>query len=131
MPRAVVPILLEPLIASFSQAYPEIEVEIAASGELVDLATEGFDAGIRLGQFIAPDMVTVRLTQPFPAKNRLPNPSKIRPLDFKSEFRRSAICAVSATIGIDWSTLGIFRESGVTRMAQKKTVSVGKPVRRC
>jgi DNA-binding transcriptional LysR family regulator len=66
VPRAVVPILLEPLIASFCQAYPEIELEIAASEELVDLAAEGFDAGIRLGQFIAADMVAVRLTPPFP-----------------------------------------------------------------
>jgi DNA-binding transcriptional LysR family regulator len=66
VPRAVVPILLEPLIASFCQAYPEVEVEIAASKELVDLAAEGFDAGIRLGQFIAVDMVAVRLTPPFP-----------------------------------------------------------------
>jgi DNA-binding transcriptional LysR family regulator len=65
VPRAVVPILLEPLIVSFSQAYPEIEVEIAVSEELVDLAAEGFDAGIRLGQFIAPDMVAVRITPPF------------------------------------------------------------------
>src|ERR671931_2637307 len=65
-PPAVVPILLEPLVASFSRAYPEVEVEIAASEELVDLATEGFDAGIRLGQFIAADMVAVRLTKPFP-----------------------------------------------------------------
>src|SRR6266853_6170265 len=66
VPRAVVPILLEPLVASFCQAYPEVEVEIAASEELVDLAAEGFDAGIRLGQFIAADMVAVRLTPPFP-----------------------------------------------------------------
>src|ERR1700760_1021720 len=66
VPRAVVAILLEPLIASFCQAYPEVEVEIAASEELVDLAAQGFDAGIRLGQFIAADMVAVRLTQPFP-----------------------------------------------------------------
>src|SRR5215471_18344195 len=66
VPRAVVPILLEPLIASFCQAYPEVEVEIVASKELVDLAAEGFDAGIRLGQFIAADMVAVRLTPPFP-----------------------------------------------------------------
>jgi len=65
VPRAVVPILLEPLIASFCQAYPEVEVEIAASEELVDLAAQGFDAGIRLGQFIAADMVAVRLTPPF------------------------------------------------------------------
>jgi DNA-binding transcriptional LysR family regulator len=33
---------------------------------MVDLAVGGFDAGIRLGQFIAPDMVAVRLTPPFP-----------------------------------------------------------------
>ena len=65
VPRAVVPILLEPLIASFCQAYPEVEVEIAASGELVDLAAEGFDAGVRMGQFIAADMIAVRLTPPF------------------------------------------------------------------
>ena len=65
VPRAVVPILLEPLIASFCQAYPEVAVEIAAGEELVDLAAEGFDAGIRLGQFIAADMVAVRLTRPF------------------------------------------------------------------
>src|SRR6202795_1247952 len=51
-PRAVVPILLEKLIASFSQAYPEVEVEIAASADLVDIAAEGFDAGMRLRQVI-------------------------------------------------------------------------------
>ncbi len=66
VPRGVVPLILEPVIASFCQAYPEIELEIAASDEMVDLAAGGFDAGIRLGQFIAPDMVVVRLTQPFP-----------------------------------------------------------------
>ena len=66
VPRAVVPILLEPLIASFCEAYPEIQVEVAVSEQLIDLAVEGFDAGIRLGQFIAADMVAVRLTRPFP-----------------------------------------------------------------
>ena len=66
VPRSVVPILLEPLIASFCQAFPEVEVEVAASEELVDLATGGFDAGVRMGQFIAADMIAVRLTPPFP-----------------------------------------------------------------
>ena len=66
VPRAVVPLVLEPLIASFCQAYPEVELEVVASAEMVDLAAEGFDAGIRMGQFIAPDMVVVRLTPPFP-----------------------------------------------------------------
>ena len=40
-------------------------MEIATSEELVDIAAEGFDAGIRLGQFIAADMVAVRMTKPF------------------------------------------------------------------
>jgi DNA-binding transcriptional LysR family regulator len=66
VPRAVVPVLLEPMIASFCQANPEVEVEIVATGELVDIAAEGFDAGIRLGQYLEADMVAVRLTRPFP-----------------------------------------------------------------
>lgn len=66
VPRGIVPLILEPLFASFCQTHPEIELEIAASDEMVDLAVCGFDAGIRLGQFIAPDMVAVRLTRPFP-----------------------------------------------------------------
>ena len=66
VPRAAVPNLLEPLIASFCEAYPEIEVEIAANEQLVDLAAGGFDAGVRLGQFVAADMVAIRLTRPFP-----------------------------------------------------------------
>lgn len=66
VPRGVVPLILEPIIASFCDAHPEMEVEIAASEQMVDLAGSGFDAGIRMGQFISPDMVAVRLTQPFP-----------------------------------------------------------------
>jgi DNA-binding transcriptional LysR family regulator len=66
VPRAVVPLILEPVIAAFCRSYPEIELEIAASDQMVDLAAGGFDAGLRLGQFIAPDMVAVRLTPPFP-----------------------------------------------------------------
>src|SRR3979490_1460095 len=37
VPRAVVPILLERLITSFCQAYPDVEVEIAASANLVHI----------------------------------------------------------------------------------------------
>ena len=65
VPRAVVSVLMEPLVASFCAAYPDVEVEIAASEELIDLAAGGFDAGVRLGQLIAADMVAVPLTPPF------------------------------------------------------------------
>ena len=66
VPRSVVPLILEPVIASFCDAYPEIELEIATSDEMVDIAAGGFDAGIRLGELIAADMIVVRLTPPFP-----------------------------------------------------------------
>src|SRR6201999_2989935 len=46
-PRAVVPSVLQPLVASFSRAYPEVEVEVSADEELVDIAAAGFDADIR------------------------------------------------------------------------------------
>jgi DNA-binding transcriptional LysR family regulator len=65
-PRAVLPLLVEPVISSFCEAYPEIELEIAASDELVDLAKGGFDAGIRMGQSIDQDMVAIRMSPPFP-----------------------------------------------------------------
>jgi DNA-binding transcriptional LysR family regulator len=65
VPRSVVPLVLQPLLASFCAAYPEVVVEIAASEELVDLARGGYDAGIRMGEFIAEDMVAVRLTPSF------------------------------------------------------------------
>ena len=89
VPRAVVPILLEPLIASFCQAYPEVEVEIAASADLVDIAAGGFDAGIRLGQFIAADMVAVRLTPPFPLAV-VGSPDYLRRRQAAGTHRRSA-----------------------------------------
>jgi DNA-binding transcriptional LysR family regulator len=66
VPPGALPMLLEPLIATFSRDFPEVEVEVAASGELIDVAAQGFDAGVRLGQFIAADMVTVQLTPPSP-----------------------------------------------------------------
>jgi len=35
-------------------------------------------------------------------KNRLRDPSEIHALEFNGEFWQSAICSVSAAIGIDW-----------------------------
>jgi len=65
VPGVVVPLILQPVLASFCATHPDVVVEIAASPELVDLARDGFDAGIRLGEFIAADMVAIRLTPPF------------------------------------------------------------------
>jgi DNA-binding transcriptional LysR family regulator len=65
MPRAVVPLLIEPIIADFCARYPEVDVEIIGEDALVDLAASGHDAGIRLGELLEADMVCVRLSPPF------------------------------------------------------------------
>jgi DNA-binding transcriptional LysR family regulator len=65
VPRASVPLLIVPLVASFNRDFPDVRVEVVANEELIDLVAGGFDAGVRLGQFIEADMVTVRLSPPF------------------------------------------------------------------
>jgi hypothetical protein len=52
-------------------------------------------------------------------KNRPTDPSEIRALEFKAEFRRSAICSLPVTIGIDWSILGTFHEDGIISLTKK------------
>jgi DNA-binding transcriptional LysR family regulator len=65
MPRAVVPLLIEPIIADFCAKYPDVDVEVAGEDAIIDLAASGHDAGIRLGELLEADMVCVRLTPPF------------------------------------------------------------------
>jgi hypothetical protein len=57
-------------------------------------------------------------------KNRLGDPSGIRALEFKREFRRSAISSVSATIDVDWSIFGIRHPDRRSASLQKNTVSI-------
>jgi DNA-binding transcriptional LysR family regulator len=57
--RASAQIVLLPLVTRFLAAYPGISVEIAIDNALVDMVSEGFDAGIRLGETLAQDMIAV------------------------------------------------------------------------
>jgi DNA-binding transcriptional LysR family regulator len=67
VPPAVIPVILEPMIASFCQAYPDIELEIAASNEMVELGSGGFDAGIRLGSLLRLIWLSCRCRHLFPS----------------------------------------------------------------
>ncbi|UDL90323.1 LysR family transcriptional regulator [Mesorhizobium sp. PAMC28654] len=62
-----VPLALTPVVAAMAERYPDVTVELFTDQSLVDIVEEGFDAGIRLGEMIAQDMITVRLTPPFHA----------------------------------------------------------------
>jgi DNA-binding transcriptional LysR family regulator len=65
VPRVVLAGIIEPLLDGFCAAYPQVELEIAVSDQLVNIVEEGFDAGIRVSEMIAADMVAVRLLPPF------------------------------------------------------------------
>ncbi|MBN8954650.1 MULTISPECIES: LysR family transcriptional regulator [unclassified Rhizobium] len=63
--RISLPLAVTRVIAAMAVRYPEVEVEIFSDERLTDIVSEGFDAGIRVGEMIAQDMVAVRLTPPF------------------------------------------------------------------
>jgi DNA-binding transcriptional LysR family regulator len=63
-PRIAQAVIFEPVMASFLDAYPEIELEVFLDDGLADIVADGFDAGIRLGQMVDPDMVSRPLTPP-------------------------------------------------------------------
>jgi DNA-binding transcriptional LysR family regulator len=58
-------VLIEPLIAKFCAAHPHIALEIIYDDGFVDIVRDGFDAGIRLGEAVAKDMIAVKLTKEF------------------------------------------------------------------
>ena len=63
-PRAALPLLANRLLPDFVECYPEVQLELMGEDDLVDIVEAGFDAGIRLGELVQPDMVAVRLTPP-------------------------------------------------------------------
>lgn len=53
---------LLPKIAELLPNYPDLHVEIVVNTGFVDIAAERFDAGIRLGETVAQDMIAVRIS---------------------------------------------------------------------
>jgi len=51
--------VVQPVLDNFLQTYPEVNVELALDNALVDIVKAGFDAGIRFGNLVEKDMVSV------------------------------------------------------------------------
>ena len=51
-------------LAAFQSKFPEIELELSFNEAFEDIASEGFHAGVRLGDHIRDDMIAVRLCPP-------------------------------------------------------------------
>lgn len=54
--------ILWPALAPVLAAYPDIHVEVSVDSSLRDIVAERFDAGIRLGEQVAKDMIAVRIS---------------------------------------------------------------------
>jgi DNA-binding transcriptional LysR family regulator len=53
-------LLLRRAVPTFLGRYPGISLDLDTEGRLVDIVAEGFDAGVRLGEALAQDMIAVR-----------------------------------------------------------------------
>jgi DNA-binding transcriptional LysR family regulator len=64
-PRMAFHPVLERILPKFRERHPRIELELVFEDRRVDIVASGYDAGIRLGEYVERDMVSYRLTQPF------------------------------------------------------------------
>lgn len=62
--RISIAMVLQPLLASFLNAYPDVQIELTNDEGYVDIVERGFDAGVRMGESIQKDMVAVPLGGP-------------------------------------------------------------------
>ncbi|MGN6110527.1 MAG: LysR family transcriptional regulator [Kofleriaceae bacterium] len=65
VPRLAMDLLVTSVLPKFRERYPRIEVELVFEDRLVDVVAEGYDAGIRLDEFVERDMVAIRLSDSF------------------------------------------------------------------
>lgn len=59
--RVAANLLVSPMLARFSKAYPDITLDLTLDDHVVDLVEGGFDAAIRIGEVIERDLVAVKL----------------------------------------------------------------------
>ncbi|MHC2465677.1 LysR family transcriptional regulator [Bradyrhizobium embrapense] len=57
--------ILWPALEKFLPRYPDIKVEITVDNGLTNIVAERFDAGVRLGEQLAKDMIAVRIAPDF------------------------------------------------------------------
>jgi len=62
--RGAVRIVLLPIVARFLAQYPDVRIELTSEEALVDVVSAGFDAGVRLGETLAADMVATPIGPP-------------------------------------------------------------------
>jgi DNA-binding transcriptional LysR family regulator len=65
VPHIAMDLVVLRVLPEFRRAYPDVTVEIDINDASIDLTSEQFDVGIRIGEFIERDMIAVRITPDF------------------------------------------------------------------
>lgn len=60
-PQHAADTVLWPAIERLAHAYPDIRIELSINSALVNIVEQRFDAGVRLGEQVAKDMIAVRI----------------------------------------------------------------------
>jgi DNA-binding transcriptional LysR family regulator len=61
--RVATKTILAPKLGEFARRYPDVVLDITTEEGRMDLVAGGYDAGIQFGEYIARDMVAVRVSQ--------------------------------------------------------------------
>lgn len=64
IPRTLYSSYLAPIVSSYIKKYPEVTVELCLEDAATDIFEKGFDAGIRLSDILAKDMIATKLYGP-------------------------------------------------------------------
>lgn len=63
-PRLAAGFLVREILPQMAERHPDVTVDIVVDGQLIDIVSRGFDAGVRLFESIPKDMITVPLGHP-------------------------------------------------------------------
>jgi len=63
-PRLVAGLLVREILPQMAERHPDVTVDVVVEGQLIDIVSSGFDAGVRLLASIPKDMVAVPLACP-------------------------------------------------------------------
>lgn len=63
LPRIGYETVIAPRLAEFVATYPEIALDLSIDDALVDVVAEGFDAGMRIGEMVEREMISVRTSR--------------------------------------------------------------------
>lgn len=61
VPPSAISLVIAPVLKDFLNAYPGIKIDVMSDSSLVDIASKGYDAGIRYDNVLAQDMVAIPL----------------------------------------------------------------------